>query len=34
MLGLLWRSGRWERRVIREELADEVSGPVTLSTGI
>jgi protease PrsW len=29
MLGLLWRSGRWERRVIREELADEVSGPVT-----
>jgi RsiW-degrading membrane proteinase PrsW (M82 family) len=26
---LLWRSGRWERRVIREELANEVGGPVT-----
>src|SRR5262245_21105589 len=27
----LWRSGTWERRVIREELADEVArdGPVT-----
>jgi protease PrsW len=27
----LWRSGQWERRVIREELADEVTpeGPVT-----
>lgn len=29
MLFLLWRSGRWERRVIREELAGEVDGPVT-----
>jgi hypothetical protein len=29
MLLLLWRSGRWERRVIREELAGEVGGPVT-----
>ena len=26
----LWRSGRWERRVIREELAAEVGGAVTL----
>jgi RsiW-degrading membrane proteinase PrsW (M82 family) len=29
MLVLLWRSGRWERCVIRRELADEVGGPVT-----
>jgi RsiW-degrading membrane proteinase PrsW (M82 family) len=26
---LLWRSGAWERRVIREELASEVGGAVT-----
>jgi protease PrsW len=25
----LWRSGRWERRVIREELAEEVGGTVS-----
>jgi RsiW-degrading membrane proteinase PrsW (M82 family) len=25
----LWRSGRWERRVIREELADEVGSSVS-----
>jgi hypothetical protein len=25
----LWRSGVWERRVIREELASEVGGSVT-----
>jgi hypothetical protein len=31
MILLLWRSGRWERRVIREELADEVGDTVTLS---
>jgi RsiW-degrading membrane proteinase PrsW (M82 family) len=29
MFVLLWRSGRWERRVIREELAGEVGGAVT-----
>jgi hypothetical protein len=25
----VWRSGRWERRVIREELATEVGRSVT-----
>jgi protease PrsW len=29
MLVVLRRSGRWERRVIAEELADEVGGAVT-----
>jgi RsiW-degrading membrane proteinase PrsW (M82 family) len=29
LLILLWRSGRWERRVIGEELAGEVGGAVT-----
>jgi RsiW-degrading membrane proteinase PrsW (M82 family) len=29
MAVLLWRSGRWERRVIGEELAGEVGGAVT-----
>jgi len=29
MLFLLWRSGRWERRVIQEELANELPGTVT-----
>jgi RsiW-degrading membrane proteinase PrsW (M82 family) len=29
MAVLLWRSGRWERRVIREELAEEVGGVVS-----
>jgi RsiW-degrading membrane proteinase PrsW (M82 family) len=29
MAVLLWRSGRWERRVIGEELADEIGGAVT-----
>ena len=28
-LGLLWRSGRWERQVIRQELADEATDLVT-----
>jgi hypothetical protein len=28
---VLWRSGRWERRVIREELADEVGRAVSPS---
>jgi RsiW-degrading membrane proteinase PrsW (M82 family) len=29
MAAVLWRSGRWERRVIREELADEVGRTVS-----
>jgi RsiW-degrading membrane proteinase PrsW (M82 family) len=29
MAAVLWRSGKWERRVIREELADEVGRTVT-----
>jgi len=29
MLLLLWRSGRWERQVIRQELADETADVVT-----
>ena len=29
MLILLWRSGRWELRVIRDELADESADTVT-----
>jgi hypothetical protein len=29
MAVVLWRSGRWERRVIREELADEIGIAVT-----
>jgi len=29
MLLLLWRSGRWERQVIRQELADEIADVVT-----
>jgi len=28
---LLWRSGQWERRAIREELAEEVGDTVTLA---